>query len=76
MPRSIRLTGDEGQNHACNGQHYVPGQRLDHSENARFKTGWFGAHLLGDTAHLGVHIIEQAVEIGHDRRWQQRLDPI
>ena len=65
------ITGDEGQNHACNGKHYVPGQRLDHSENARFKIGWFGADLLCDVAHLGVDVIKQAGEIGHDRRCQQ-----
>ena len=70
------ITGDEGQNHACNGKHYVPGQRLDHSENARFKIGWFGADLLCDVAHLGVDVIKQAGKIGHDRRCQQRLDPI
>ena len=65
------ITGDEGQNHACNGKHYVPGQRLDHSENARFKIGWFGSDLLCDVAHLGVDVIKQAGEIGHDRRCQQ-----
>ena len=35
-----------------------------------------GADLLGDAAHLGVHIIKQAGKIGHDCRCQQRLDPI
>ena len=57
------ITGDEGQNDACDGQHHIPGEGFDHSKNARFKTGWFGADLLGDAAHLGVHIIEQAAEI-------------
>ena len=65
------ITGNEGQNHACNGQHHIAGQRFDHSKNARFKTGWFGADLLGDVAHLGVDVIKQAGEIGHDRRCQQ-----
>ena len=56
---------------ACNGQHHIPGEGFDHSENARFKTGWFGADLLCDVAHLGVDVIKQAGEIGHDRRCQQ-----
>ena len=70
------IAGYKSQNHACNGQHYIAGEGFDHSKNARFKTGWFGADLLGDAAHLGVHIIKQVGEIGHDRRCQQRLDPI
>ena len=65
------ITSNKGQNHACNGQHYVPGQRLNHSENARFKIGWFGTDLLCNVAYLGVDVIEQAVEIGHDCRCQQ-----
>ena len=69
--RIIDFKRDKGQNHACNGQHYIPGEGFDHSENARFKTGWFGADLLGDAAHLGVHIIKQAGKIGHDCRCQQ-----
>ena len=44
---------------------------VNHSENARFKIGWFGADLLCDVAHLGVDVIKQAGEIGHDRRCQQ-----
>ena len=52
------ITGDESQDDACNGQHHVPGEGFDHSENARFKTGWLGAHLLCDVAHLSVHIVE------------------
>ena len=65
------ITGNEGQNHACNRQHHIAGQSLDHGENARFKTGWFGADLLCDVAHLGVDVIEQAGKIGHDRSCQQ-----
>ena len=70
------IASNEGQNHTCNGQHHIPGEGFDHSKNARFKTGWFGADLLGDAAHLGVHIIKQAGKIGHDCRCQQRLYPI
>ena len=70
------VAGDEGQDDACNGQHHIPGEGFDHCENARFKAGGLSAHLLGDIADLRVHIIEQAGEIGHDRRCQQRLDPI
>ena len=67
---------NEGQNHACNGQHHISREGFNHGKNSRFKTGWFGADLLCDVAHLGVHIIKQAGKIGHDRRCQQRLDPI
>ena len=70
------ITGNEGQNHACNGKHYIAGQCLDHGKNSRFKVGWFGADLLRDAAHLRVDIIKKAAEIGHNRRCQQRLDPI
>ena len=70
------ITGDEGQDDACNGQHHVPGEGFDHSENARFKTGWLGAHLLCDVAHLSVHIIEQAGKIGHDACRQDAFDPV
>ena len=65
------IASNECQNHTCNGQHHIPGEGFDHSENARFKTGWFGADLLCDVAHLGVDVIKQAGEIGHDRRCQQ-----
>lgn len=65
------IAGYKSQNHTCNGQHHIPGEGFDHSENARFKTGWFGADLLCDVAHLGVDVIKQAGEIGHDRRCQQ-----
>lgn len=58
------------------GQHYIAGQCLDHGKNSRFKVGWFGADLLRDAAHLRVDIIKKAAEIGHNRRYQQRLDPI
>ena len=57
------VTGDEGQDDACNGQHHIPGEGFNHCKNARFKTGGLGAHLLGDVADLRVHIIEQAAEI-------------
>ena len=70
------ITGNEGQNHACNGQHHIPGEGFDHGENARFKIGWLCADLLCDAAHLCIDIIKQAGQIGHDGRSQQRLDPI
>ena len=70
------ITGDEGQDDACNGQHHIPGEGFDHCEHPWFKVGGLGAHLLGDIADLRVHIIEQAGKIGHDCRCQQRLDPI
>ena len=70
------LYDNEGQNHACNGQHHISREGFNHGKNSRFKTGWFGADLLCDVAHLRVHIIKQAGKIGHDRRCQQRLDPI
>ena len=54
------ITGDEGQDDACNGQHHIPGEGFDHGEHSRLKTGGLGAHLLGDVAHLRVHIVEQA----------------
>ena len=53
----------EGQDDACNGQHYVPGEGFDHCKNARFKTGGLGAHLLGDVSHLRVHIVEQTGKV-------------
>ena len=57
------ITGDEGQNHACSGQHHVPGEGFDHGEHSRLKTGWLGAHLLGDVADLRVHIVEQTRKV-------------
>ena len=57
------ITGDEGQDDACNGQHYIPGEGFNHRKNARLKTGGLGAHLLGDVSHLRVHIVEQAGKV-------------
>ena len=57
------ITGDEGQDDACNGQHYIPGEGFDHSEHSRLKAGGLGAHLLGDIADLRVHIVEQAGKV-------------
>lgn len=57
------ITGDEGQDDACNGQHHVPGESFNHRKNARLKAGGLGAHLLGDIADLRVHIIKQPTEI-------------
>ena len=70
------ITGDEGQDDACNGQHYIPGEGFNHRKNARLKTGGLGAHLLGDVSHLRVHIIEQAGKIGHDACRQDAFDPV
>ena len=70
------ITGDEGQDDACNGQHYVPGEGFDHCKNARLKAGGLGAHLLGDVADLGVHIIKQSAEIGHNACRQDAFDPV
>ena len=57
------ITGDKGQDDARNGQHHIPGEGFDHGEHPWFKTGGLGAHLLGDVAHLGVHIVEQPAEV-------------
>ena len=57
------ITGDEGQDDACDGQHHVPGKGFDHGEHSRLKAGGLGAHLLCDVAHLRVHIIEQAGKV-------------
>ena len=57
------ITGDKGQDDACDGQHHVPGEGFDHGEHPWFKVGGLGAHLLGDVADLRVHIIEQPAEI-------------
>ena len=70
------ITGDEGQNDACNRQHHIPGEGFDHCENARFKAGGFGAHLLCDVADLRVHIVEQAGKIGHNACRQDAFDPV
>ena len=70
------VTGDKGQDDACNGQHHVPGQRFDHGEHPWLKAGGLGAHLLCDVAHLGVHIIKQAGEIGHNACRQDAFDPV
>ena len=70
------IASNECQNHTCNGQHHIPGEGFDHSENARLKTGGLGAHLLCDVAHLSVHIIEQAGKIGHDACRQDAFDPV
>ena len=70
------ITGDEGQDDACNGQHHIPREGFDHGEHSRLKTGGLGAHLLGDVAHLGVHIVEQPAEIGHNACRQDAFDPV
>ena len=57
------ITGDEGQDDACNGQHHVPGEGFDHGEHSWLKTGGLGAHLLGDVSHLRVHIVEQTRKV-------------
>ena len=57
------ITGDEGQDDACNGQHHIPGEGFDHCKHPWFKAGGLGAHLLCDVAHLRVHIIKQTAEI-------------
>ena len=57
------ITGDEGQDDACNGQHHIPGEGFDHGEHSRLEAGGFGAHLLGDVADLRVHIVEQTGKV-------------
>ena len=57
------VTGDEGQDDACNGQHHIPREGFDHGEHSRLKAGGLGAHLLGDIADLRVHIVEQAGKV-------------
>ena len=57
------ITGDEGQDDACNRQHHIPGEGFNHRKNARLKTGGLGAHLLGDVSYLRVHIVEQAGKV-------------
>lgn len=57
------ITGDEGQDDACNGQHHIPGEGFDHCKHPWLKAGGLGAHLLCDVANLRVHIVEQAAEI-------------
>ena len=70
------ITGDKGQDDACNGQHHVPGEGFDHGEHSWLKAGGLGAHLLCDVAHLGVHIIKQPAEIGHNACRQDAFDPV
>ena len=57
------VTGDKGQDDACNGQHHIPREGFDHGEHSRLKAGGLGAHLLGDIADLRVHIVEQAGKV-------------
>jgi len=57
------ITGDEGQDDACNGQHHIPRKSFDHRKNARLKAGGLGAHLLGNVSHLRVHIVEQTGKV-------------
>ena len=33
------ITGNEGQDDACNGQHHIPGEGFDHGEHPWFKVG-------------------------------------
>ena len=70
------ITGNEGQNHTCNGQHHIPGESFDHGKNARLKGRWSCTDLLCDVAHLGVHIIKQPAEIGHNACRQDAFDPV
>ena len=70
------IAGDEGQDDACNGQHHVPGEGFDHCKHPWFKAGGLGAHLLCDVAHLGIHIIKQPAEIGHNACRQDAFDPV
>ena len=57
------VAGNKGQNHTCNGQHHIPGEGFNHGEHARFKTGWFGADLLCDAAHLRVDIVKRPLRL-------------
>ena len=70
------ITGNKGQDDACNGQHHVPGQRFDHRKNTRFKGRWSCTDLLCDVAHLGVYIIKQPAEIGYNACRQDAFDPV
>ena len=70
------ITGNEGQDDACNGQHHIAREGFDHGEHSRLKAGGLGAHLLGDIADLRVHIVEQAAEIGHNACRQDAFDPV
>ena len=70
------ITGDKGQDNACNRQHHILGEGFDHGEHSRLKAGGLGAHLLCDVSHLSVHIIEQAGKIGHDACRQDAFDPV
>ena len=57
------VTGNKGQDDACNGQHHIPGKGFDHGEHSWLKTGGLGAHLLGDVSHLRIHIVEQTGKV-------------
>ena len=57
------ITGDEGQDDACNGQHHIPGEGFDHGKHPWFKAGGLGAHLLCNVSHLRVHIVEQTGQV-------------
>jgi len=57
------ITGDEGQDDACNGQHHIPGEGFDHGEHPWLKAGGLGAHLLGNVTDLRVHIVEQTGKV-------------
>ena len=70
------ITGDEGQDDACNGQHHVPGEGFNHGEHSRLKAGGLGAHLLGNVSHLRVHIVEQTGKVGHNACRQDAFDPV
>ena len=70
------VTGDEGQDDACNRQHHIPGEGFDHCKHPWFKAGGLGTHLLCDVAHLRVYIVEQAGKIGHDACRQDAFDPV
>lgn len=70
------IASDESEDDARNRKDDIAGQRLYHGEDARLETGRLSADLLGDATHLRVDIIEQAAEIGHDGRSQQRFYPI
>jgi len=70
------ITGDEGQDDACNGQHHIAGKGFDHRKNARFKCRWSCADLLRNVTDLFVDCIEQPGQVGHDASGQKRFKPI
>ena len=57
------ITGDEGQDDACNRQHHIPGEGFNHGEHPWLKAGGLSAHLLCDVSHLRVHIVEQTGQV-------------